>query len=85
MTKKQREYKEGLKADLKDYIEARQTELDNIISYPIGTGSDDYSLPSSDQLDEMIILDQQIGDAQDFLDELEDDEDDPFLTDFLKI
>lgn len=43
MTRKQREDKEGLKADLRDYIEARQTELDNLFSYPIGTGVDDYS------------------------------------------
>lgn len=64
---------------LEEYLEARETQLNNILSSPIGTG--DYSLPSSDEVNEAIFCEDEIEDAKDLLDLL-DDEEDNVMKDF---
>ena len=65
--------------ELEEYLEARETQLNNILSSPIGTG--DYSVPSSDEVNEAIFCEDEIEDAKDLLDLL-DDEEDNVMKDF---
>lgn len=62
------------KEELEEYLEARETQLNNVLSSPIGTG--DYSLPSSDLVNEAIFCEDEIEDTKDMLDLLDDEEDD---------
>lgn len=62
------------KEELEEYLEARETQLNNVFSSPIGTG--DYSLPSSDLVNEAIFCEDEIEDTKDMLDLLDDEEDD---------
>lgn len=64
---------------LEEYLEARETQLNNVLSSPIGTG--DYSLPSSDLVNEAIFCEDEIEDTKDILDLL-DDEEDNVMKDF---
>lgn len=59
--------------ELEEYLEARDTQLNNVLSSPIGTG--DYSLPSSDQVNEAIFCEDEIEDTKDLLDLLDDEDD----------
>lgn len=62
------------KEELEEYLEARETQLNNVLSSPIRTG--DYSLPSSDLVNEAIFCEDEIEDTKDMLDLLDDEEDD---------
>ncbi|MBO5053282.1 MAG: hypothetical protein J6C44_03470 [Muribaculaceae bacterium] len=64
---------------LEEYLEARETQLNDVLSSPIGTG--DYSLPSSDLVNEAIFCEDEIEDTKDILDLL-DDEEDNVMKDF---
>lgn len=52
------EYGDMDKEELDDYLEARESQLNNVLSSPIGT--DDYSMPSAEQIDETIYLEDEI-------------------------
>lgn len=67
--------------ELEEYLEARETQLNNVLSSPIGTG--DYSMPSTDEVDETIFCEDEIEDTKELLDLL-DDEDDNVMKDFLE-
>lgn len=58
--------------DLEEYLEARESQLNNVLSSPIGT--EDYSMPSANEVDETIFLEDEIEYTKDLLD-LFDDED----------
>ena len=58
--------------DLEEYLEARESQLNNVLSSPIGTG--DYSMPSAEEIDETIFLEDEIENTKSLL-ELFDDED----------
>lgn len=60
------------KEDLEDYLEARESQLNNVLSSPISTG--DYSMPSADEINETIFLEDEIENTKSLL-ELFDDED----------
>lgn len=60
------------KEELEEYLEARESQLNNVLSSPIGTG--DYSMPSAEQIDETIFLEDEIENTKCLLD-LFDDED----------
>lgn len=60
------------KEDLEEYLEARESQLNNVLSSPIGTG--DYSMPSAEEVNETIFLEDEIESTKDLLD-LFDDED----------
>lgn len=60
------------KEDLEEYLEARESQLNNVLSSPIGTG--DYSMPSVNEVNETIFLEDEIESTKDLLD-LFDDED----------
>lgn len=62
------------KEDLEDYLEARESQLNNVLLSPIGTG--DYSMPSAEELNETIFLEDEIESTKDLLDLLNDDKDD---------
>ena len=49
--------------ELEEYLEARETQLNNVLSSPIGTG--DYSMPSTDEVDETIFCEDEIEDTRD--------------------
>lgn len=68
--------------ELEEYLEARESQLNNVLSSPIGTG--DYSLPSSDEANEAIFCEDEIEDTKDLLDLL-DDEDDDVMKEFFGI
>lgn len=68
--------------ELEEYIKAQESQLDNVLSSPIGTS--DYSLPSDNELNETIFLEDEIETAKDFLDLLDDD-DDEVLKNFFGI
>lgn len=59
--------------ELEEYMKAQESQLDNVLSSPIGTS--DYSLPSDNELNETIFLEDEIETAKDFLDFLDDDDD----------
>lgn len=59
---------------LEEYLEARETQLNDVLSSPIGTG--DYSMPSADEVNETIFCEDEIEDTKDLLDLLDDEEDD---------
>ncbi len=46
------------KEDLEEYLEARESQLNNVLSSPIGTG--DYSMPSAEEVNETIFLEDKI-------------------------
>ena len=58
---------------LEEYLEARESQLNNVLSSPIATG--DYSMPSAEEVDETIFLENEIETTND-LPDLFDDEDD---------
>lgn len=60
------------KEDLEEYLEARESQLNNVLSSPIGTG--DYSMSSAEEVNETIFLEDTIESTKDMLD-LFDDED----------
>lgn len=60
------------KEELEEYLEARESQLNNVLSSPIGTG--DYSMPSAEQIDKTIFLEDEIENTKSLLD-LFDDED----------
>ena len=60
------------KEELEEYLEARESQLNNVLSSPIGTG--DYSMPSAEQIDETIFMEDEIENTKSLLD-LFDDED----------
>lgn len=76
------EKKDMERAGLEEYLEARETQLNNVLSSPIGTG--DYSMPSTDEVDETIFCEDEIEDTKELLDLL-DDEDDNVMKDFFGI
>jgi len=68
------EKKDIERMELEEYLEARESQLNNVLSSPIGIG--DYSLPSSDEVNEAIFCEDEIEDTEDLLDLLDDEEDD---------
>lgn len=60
--------------DLEEYLDARESQLNNVLSSPIGT--DDYSMPSADEVNATIFCEDEIEDTKDLLDLLDDEEDD---------
>lgn len=72
------EKKDIERMELEEYLEARETQLNNVLSSPIGTG--DYSLPSSDEVNETILCEDEIEDTKDLLNLL--DEEDEVMKDF---
>lgn len=69
------------KDDIKEYLNACESQLDNVLSSPIGTG--DYSLPSADEVDETVFMEDEIEATNDLLDLFEDD--DNVVKDFFGI
>lgn len=67
------------KEELEEYLEARESQLNNVLSSPIGTG--DYSMASTDEVTETIFCEDEIEDTKDLL-ELLDDEEDNVMKDF---
>lgn len=61
------------KEELEEYLEARESQLNNVLSSPIGTG--DYSMPSADELNEIIFCEDEIESTEDLLDVFEDEDD----------
>lgn len=66
------EKKDLERMELKEYLEARESQLNNVLSSPIGTG--DYSMPSTEEVNETIFCEDEIESTKDLLD-LFDDED----------
>ncbi|WP_290460926.1 MULTISPECIES: hypothetical protein [Bacteroidales] len=62
--------------DLEEYLEARESQLNNVLSSPIGTG--DYSMPSTEEIDDTIFLEDEIENTKSLLD-LFDDEDEVMM------
>lgn len=60
------------KEELEEYLEARESQLNNVLSSPIGTG--DYSMPSVDEIDETIFLEDEIENTKSLLDLFEDED-----------
>lgn len=69
------------KENLKEYKEACESQLGNVLSSPIGTG--DYSLPSAEEVDETVFMEDEIETTNDLLDLFEDDDD--VMKDFFGI
>ncbi len=69
------------KDNIKEYLNACESQLDNVLSSPIGTG--DYSLPSADEVDETVFMEDEIEATNDLLDLFEDDDD--IMKDFFGI
>lgn len=69
------------KENLKEYKEACESQLDKVLSSPIGTG--DYSLPSAEEVDETVFMEDEIETTNDLLDLFEDDDD--VMKDFFGI
>ena len=69
------------KDNIKEYLNACESQLDNVLSSPIGTG--DYSLPSADEVDETVFMEDEIEATNDLLDLFEDDDD--VMKDFFRI
>lgn len=76
------EKKDIERMELQEYLEARESQLNNVLSSPIGTG--DYYMPSSDEVNETIFCEDEIEDTKDLLDIL-DDEEDNVMKDFFGI
>lgn len=68
------EKKDIERAELEEYLEARESQLNNVLSSPIGTG--DYSMPSADEVNEAIFCEDEIESTKDLLDLFDDEEDD---------
>lgn len=68
------EKKDIERTELEEYLEARETQLNNVLSSPIGTG--DYSMPTTDEVNETNFCEDKIEDTKDLLDLLDDEEDD---------
>lgn len=68
--------------ELEEYLEARESQLNNVLSSPIGMG--DYSMPSTEEVNETIFCEDEIEDTKDLLDLL-DDEDDNVMKEFFGI
>lgn len=64
------------RGDLEEYLEAKESQLNNVLSSPIGTG--DYSMPSAEEIDETIFLEDEIENTKSLLD-LFDDEDEVMM------
>ena len=69
------------KDNIKEYLNACESQLDNVLSSPIGTG--DYSLPSAGEVDETVFMEDEIEATNDLLDLFEDD--DNVVKDFFGI
>lgn len=67
--------------DLEEYLEARESQLNNVLSSPIGTG--DYSMPSVNEVNETIFLEDDIESTKDLLDLFNDE--DEIMKKFLGI
>lgn len=76
------EKKDMERAELEEYLGARESQLNNVLSSPIGTG--DYSLPSSDEVNETIFCEDEIEETKDLLDLFDNDEDN-VMKEFLGI
>lgn len=76
------EKKDIERMELQEYLEARESQLNNVLSSPIGTG--DYYMPSSDEVNETIFCEDEIEDTKDLLDIL-DDEENNVMKDFFGI
>lgn len=61
------------KEELEEYLEARESQLNNVLSSPIGTG--DYSMPSADEVNETIFCEDEIESTEELLDIFEDEDD----------
>lgn len=64
--------KEIEREDLEEYLEARESQLNNVLSSPIGTG--DFSMPSADDIDETIFLEDEIENTKSLLGLFEDED-----------
>ncbi|GEM_PF-5486242 len=60
------------KKDIEEYLDARESQLNNVLSSPIGTK--DYSMPSIEEIDATIFLENEIETTENMLDILEDDD-----------
>lgn len=67
--------------DLEEYLEARESQLNNVHSSPIVTG--DYSMPSANEVNETIFLEDEIESTKDVLDLFNDE--DEIMKKFLGI
>lgn len=77
------EKKDIERVELEEYLEARESQLNNVLSSPIGTG--DYSIPSADEVNEAIFCEDEIEDTKDLLDLLDDEEEDDVMKEFFGI
>lgn len=64
--------KDREKEEHKEYLYACESQLNNVLSCPIGNG--DYSMPSAEEVDEMVFLEDEIDATAEILD-LSDEED----------
>ena len=67
--------------ELQEYLEARESQLNNVLSSPIGTR--DYSMPSAEEVNETIFLEDEIESTKDLLDFFDDE--DEVMKDFFGI
>lgn len=77
------EKKDIERVELEEYLEARESQLNNVLSSPIGTG--DSSIPSADEVNEAIFCEDEIEDTKDLLDLLDDEEEDDVMKEFFGI
>lgn len=66
---------------LEENLEARISQLNNVLSSPVGTRG--YSLPSAEEVDETVFMEDEIEATNDLLDLFEDDDD--VMKDFFGI
>ena len=59
--------------DLKENLDARISQLNNVLQRPLDTG--DYSILSAKELDEITWLEDEIDSIEDEIDLLEEDDD----------
>lgn len=64
---------DSVKEELEEYLEARKSQLNNVLSSAIGTG--DYSMPSADEMNEIIFCEDEIESTEELLDVFEDEDD----------
>ena len=60
------------RTDFEEYLMACESQLNNVLSYPIETG--DYSLHTAKEADEIIFLEDEIEAAKGQLDLFEDED-----------
>lgn len=59
------------KENLEEYLEARESQLNNVLSSLIETG--DYSMPLAEEVNETIFLEDEIESTKDLLDLFDDE------------